>query len=140
MLRLFQAFQKEDIDPLQIQLQDISSLGQGLIQTAAKGTDTRKLEDDLEEVNTKWNTLNKKVGFFFVLSAYMVGFPHSFLFYFDVFCSAKSLWQFKSVLTQATTITTMCTPDCRAFCPTARGPVALWEIPGCAGVPAQLVD
>lgn len=44
-----------------MQLQDISSLGQGLIQTAAKGTSTKKLEDDLEEVNTKWNTLNKKV-------------------------------------------------------------------------------
>lgn len=139
MLCLFQAFQKEDIDPLQIQLQDISSLGQGLIQTAAKGTNTRKLEDDLEEVNTKWNTLNKKVVFF-VLLAYMVGFPPSFIFYFGVFCSAKSLWQFKLVLTQTTTITTMCTPDCRAFSPTARSPVALWEIPGCVGVPAQLAD
>lgn len=56
-----QAFQKEDIDPLQTQLQDINSLGQGLIQTAANGASTKKLEDDLEEVNTKWNTLNKKV-------------------------------------------------------------------------------
>lgn len=56
-----QAFQKEDIDPLQLQLQDINSLGQGLIQTAANGTRTKKLEDDLEEVNRKWNTLNKKV-------------------------------------------------------------------------------
>lgn len=46
---------------MQVHLQDINSLGQGLIQTAAKGTDTKKLEDDLEEVNTKWNTLNKKV-------------------------------------------------------------------------------
>lgn len=57
----FQAFQKDDIDPLQAQLQDINSLGQGLVQTAAKGTSTKKLEDDLEAVNTKWNTLNKKV-------------------------------------------------------------------------------
>lgn len=56
-----QAFQKEDIDPLQLQLQDINSLGEGLIQTAANGTRTKKLEDDLEEVNRKWNTLNKKV-------------------------------------------------------------------------------
>lgn len=56
-----QAFQKEDIDPLQTQLQDINSRGQGLIQNAAKGTSTKKLEDDLEGVNTKWNTLNKKV-------------------------------------------------------------------------------
>nr|XP_046257646.1 dystonin isoform X5 [Scatophagus argus] len=61
-LEAFKAFQKEDIDPLQTQLQDINSLGQGLIQTAAKGTSTKKLEDDLEEVNTKWNTLNKKIA------------------------------------------------------------------------------
>ncbi|XP_054456427.1 dystonin [Anoplopoma fimbria] len=61
-LEAFKAFQKEDIDPLQTQLQDISSLGQSLIQNAAKGTSTKKLEDDLEEVNTKWNTLNKKIA------------------------------------------------------------------------------
>ncbi|XP_034754636.1 dystonin isoform X5 [Etheostoma cragini] len=61
-LEAFKAFQKEDIDPLQTQLQDISSLGHGLIQNAAKGTSTKKLEDDLEEVNTKWNTLNKKIA------------------------------------------------------------------------------
>ncbi|XP_042357950.1 dystonin isoform X5 [Plectropomus leopardus] len=61
-LEAFKAFQKEDIDPLQTQLQDISSLGQGLIQNAAKGTSTKKLEDDLEDVSTKWNTLNKKIA------------------------------------------------------------------------------
>ncbi|XP_018545400.1 LOW QUALITY PROTEIN: dystonin [Lates calcarifer] len=61
-LEAFKAFQKEDIDPLQTQLQDINSLGQGLIQNATKGTSTKKLEDDLEGVNTKWNTLNKKIA------------------------------------------------------------------------------
>ncbi|KAM9345301.1 dystonin [Symphorus nematophorus] len=61
-LEAFKAFQKEDIDPLQTQLQDINSLGQSLIQTAGKGTSTKKLEDDLENVNTKWNTLNKKIA------------------------------------------------------------------------------
>ncbi|KAM9847860.1 microtubule-actin cross-linking factor 1 [Aulostomus maculatus] len=61
-LEAFKAFQKEEIDPLQTQLQDINSLGQGLIQNAAKGTNTKKLEDDLDDVNTKWNTLNKKVA------------------------------------------------------------------------------
>ncbi|XP_031697428.1 dystonin isoform X1 [Anarrhichthys ocellatus] len=61
-LEAFKAFQKEDIDPLKTRLQDISSLGQSLIQNAAKGTSTKKLEDDLEEVNTKWNTLNKKIA------------------------------------------------------------------------------
>ncbi|XP_071399790.1 dystonin-like [Centroberyx affinis] len=61
-LEAFKAFQKEEIDPLQTQLQDINSLGQGLIQNAAKGTSTKRLEDDLEDVNTKWNTLNKKIA------------------------------------------------------------------------------
>ncbi|XP_014915962.1 dystonin isoform X5 [Poecilia latipinna] len=56
------AFQKEDIDPLQTQLHDINSLGQGLIQNAAKGTSTKKIEDDLDGINSKWNTLNKKVA------------------------------------------------------------------------------
>ncbi|KAM4591380.1 dystonin isoform 1-T1 [Odontesthes bonariensis] len=61
-LEAFKAFQKEDIDPLQTQLQDINLVGQGLIQNAAKGTNTKKLEDDLEGVNSKWNTLNKKIA------------------------------------------------------------------------------
>uniref|UniRef100_A0A3B4WFJ4 Dystonin n=1 Tax=Seriola lalandi dorsalis TaxID=1841481 RepID=A0A3B4WFJ4_SERLL len=61
-LEAFKAFQKDDIDPLQTQLQDINSLGQGLIQNATKGTSIKKLEDDLEGVNTKWNTLNKKIA------------------------------------------------------------------------------
>ncbi|XP_069000932.1 dystonin isoform X3 [Embiotoca jacksoni] len=61
-LEAFKGFQKEAIDPLQTQLQDINSLGQGLIQNAAKGTSTKKLDDDLEGVNAKWNTLNKKIA------------------------------------------------------------------------------
>ncbi|XP_029926299.1 dystonin isoform X3 [Myripristis murdjan] len=61
-LEAFKAFQKDEIDPLHTQLQEINSLGQGLIQNAAKGTSTKRLEDDLEDVNTKWNTLNKKIA------------------------------------------------------------------------------
>ncbi|XP_077469506.1 dystonin isoform X8 [Stigmatopora argus] len=61
-LEAFKAFQKVDIDPLQTQLQDINSLSQGLIQNATRGTNTKKLEDDLEQINTKWNTLNKKIA------------------------------------------------------------------------------
>ncbi|KAM3862819.1 dystonin [Diretmus argenteus] len=61
-LEAFKVFQKEEIDPLQMQMQDINSLGQGLIQNAGKGTSTKGLEDDLEDVNTKWNTLNKKIA------------------------------------------------------------------------------
>lgn len=36
-------------------------LGQGLIQSASKNTSTDTLERDLEDVNTRWKTLNKKV-------------------------------------------------------------------------------
>ncbi|KAK6301543.1 hypothetical protein J4Q44_G00275960 [Coregonus suidteri] len=60
-LEAFKVFQKE-VDPLQSQLQDINWLGQGLIQNAAKGTSTKGLEHDLEDVNTRWNTLNKKIA------------------------------------------------------------------------------
>lgn len=42
-------------------MQDLNWIGQGLIQNAAKGTNTKALEEDLEDVNTRWNTLNKKV-------------------------------------------------------------------------------
>uniref|UniRef100_A0A8C7UVT7 Dystonin n=1 Tax=Oncorhynchus mykiss TaxID=8022 RepID=A0A8C7UVT7_ONCMY len=60
-LEAFKVFQKE-VDPLQGQLQDINWLGQGLIQNADKGTSTKGLEHDLEDVNTRWNTLNKKIA------------------------------------------------------------------------------
>ncbi|KAJ3610723.1 hypothetical protein NHX12_022814 [Muraenolepis orangiensis] len=57
-----QVFQKDEIDPLQTELQDINSLGQALIQSAAKGSCTQGLEEDLDHINTQWNTLNKKVA------------------------------------------------------------------------------
>ncbi|KAI5611574.1 dystonin [Silurus asotus] len=60
--RSSQVFQKETIESLQTQLQELNWLGQGLIQNASKGTSTKSLEHDLEEVNTRWNTLNKKVA------------------------------------------------------------------------------
>ncbi|XP_048863754.1 dystonin isoform X8 [Brienomyrus brachyistius] len=61
-LEAFKVFQKEEIEPLQAKLQDLNQLGQGLIQSAAKGTSTQGLERDLEDVNTRWNTLHKKVA------------------------------------------------------------------------------
>ncbi|XP_036071365.1 dystonin isoform X3 [Oryzias melastigma] len=61
-LEAFKALQKDNIEPLQTQIQDINSLGQSLIQNAAKGTSTKKLEDDLQDTNLKWNTLNKKIA------------------------------------------------------------------------------
>ncbi|KAM4042424.1 dystonin isoform 17-T17 [Anomaloglossus baeobatrachus] len=61
-LSIFTTFQKEEIEPLQARLQDVNWIGQGLVQSAAKNTSTQNLEQDLEEVNTRWNTLNKKVA------------------------------------------------------------------------------
>ncbi|XP_060608766.2 dystonin isoform X27 [Anolis sagrei] len=61
-LSAFKVFEKEAIEPLQVKQQEVNWLGQGLIQSAAKNTSTENLEHDLEDVNTKWKTLNKKVA------------------------------------------------------------------------------
>ncbi|XP_039595052.1 dystonin isoform X3 [Polypterus senegalus] len=61
-LDAFKVFQKEEIEPLQGKLQDVNWIGQGLIQSAAKTTNTQKLEQDLEDINMRCNTLNKKVA------------------------------------------------------------------------------
>ncbi|NWS45237.1 MACF1 factor, partial [Probosciger aterrimus] len=55
-------FQKEQVDPLQLKLQQVNGVGQGLIQSAGKNCDVQGLEHDMEEINTRWNTLNKKVA------------------------------------------------------------------------------
>uniref|UniRef100_A0A8C5XAK2 Uncharacterized protein n=1 Tax=Malurus cyaneus samueli TaxID=2593467 RepID=A0A8C5XAK2_9PASS len=57
-----QQFQKEQVDPLQVKLQQVNGVGQGLIQSAGKNCDVQGLEHDMEEINTRWNTLNKKVA------------------------------------------------------------------------------
>ncbi|XP_002918963.2 dystonin isoform X21 [Ailuropoda melanoleuca] len=61
-LDVFKVFQKEEIEPLQVKQQDVNWLGQGLIQSAAKSTSTQGLEHDLDNVNARWKTLNKKVA------------------------------------------------------------------------------
>uniref|UniRef100_A0A8C8SX39 Microtubule actin crosslinking factor 1 n=1 Tax=Pelusios castaneus TaxID=367368 RepID=A0A8C8SX39_9SAUR len=58
----FKMFQKEQVDPIQVKLQQVNGLGQGLIQSAGKNCDVQGLEHDMEEINTRWNTLNKKVA------------------------------------------------------------------------------
>ncbi|XP_039595753.1 microtubule-actin cross-linking factor 1, isoforms 1/2/3/5 isoform X3 [Polypterus senegalus] len=61
-LAMLKLFQKEQVDPIQPPLQHLNNVGQGLIQSAAKNSDTQGLEHDLEEINMRWNTLNKKVS------------------------------------------------------------------------------
>lgn len=65
-----QVFQKEEIEPLQVKQQDANWLGQGLIQSAANGTSTQTLEHDLDQVNSQWKTLNKKVTLLSLLCYY----------------------------------------------------------------------
>ncbi|XP_053769642.1 dystonin isoform X12 [Desmodus rotundus] len=61
-LNVFKAFQKEEIEPLLVTQQEVNWLGQALIQSAANSTSTQGLERDLDDVNTRWKTLNKKVA------------------------------------------------------------------------------
>lgn len=61
-LSLLKTFQKEQVDPLQLKLQQVNGLGQGLIQSAGKNCDVQGLEHDMEDINARWNTLNKKVS------------------------------------------------------------------------------
>ncbi|XP_036070195.1 microtubule-actin cross-linking factor 1 isoform X6 [Oryzias melastigma] len=61
-LQEFKAVEREQVDSIQPKLQHINAVGQGLIQSAAKHTDTQALEHDLEATNLRWNSLNKRVA------------------------------------------------------------------------------
>lgn len=61
---LLQAVEREQVDSIQPRLQHANAVGQGLIQSAAKHTDTQALEHDLETTNLRWNSLNKRVRSF----------------------------------------------------------------------------
>ncbi|XP_054619826.1 microtubule-actin cross-linking factor 1, isoforms 1/2/3/4 isoform X6 [Dunckerocampus dactyliophorus] len=61
-LQEFKALEREQVDGIQAKLQHVNAVGQGLIQSAAKQTDTRALEHDLESTNLRWNSLNKRVA------------------------------------------------------------------------------
>ncbi|XP_069572883.1 microtubule-actin cross-linking factor 1 isoform X17 [Brachyistius frenatus] len=61
-LQEFKAVEREQVDSIQPKLQHANAVGQGLIQSAAKHTDTQALEHDLESTNLRWNSLNKRVA------------------------------------------------------------------------------
>ncbi|XP_036411412.1 microtubule-actin cross-linking factor 1 [Megalops cyprinoides] len=61
-LQEFKALEREQVDSIQPRLQQVNAVGQGLIQSAAKHTDTQALEHDLETTNLRWNSLNKRVA------------------------------------------------------------------------------
>ncbi|XP_072561814.1 microtubule-actin cross-linking factor 1, isoforms 1/2/3/4/5 isoform X5 [Paramormyrops kingsleyae] len=58
----FKAVEREQVDSIQPRLQQVNAVGQGLIQSAAKDTDTQALEHDLDATNLRWNSLNKRVA------------------------------------------------------------------------------
>ncbi|NXD11395.1 MACF1 factor, partial [Nothocercus nigrocapillus] len=55
-------FQKDQMDPLQLKLQQVNGLGHGLIQSAGKNCNVRELKNSLEEINCRWNTLDRQVA------------------------------------------------------------------------------
>ncbi|KAB5530856.1 hypothetical protein PHYPO_G00134140 [Pangasianodon hypophthalmus] len=57
-----EAVEREQVDSIQPKLHYVNAVGQGLIQSAAKHTDTQALEHDLETTNLHWNSLNKRVA------------------------------------------------------------------------------
>ncbi|XP_075305600.1 microtubule-actin cross-linking factor 1 isoform X16 [Odontesthes bonariensis] len=61
-LQEFKAVEREQVERIQPKLQHVNAVGQGLIQSAAKHTDTQALEHDLETTNLRWNSLNKRVA------------------------------------------------------------------------------
>ncbi|XP_053719860.1 microtubule-actin cross-linking factor 1 isoform X20 [Synchiropus splendidus] len=61
-LKEFKAVERQQVDTIQPKLQHVNAVGQGLIQSAAKHTDTQALEHDLETTNLRWNSLNKRVA------------------------------------------------------------------------------
>ncbi|KAF1381943.1 hypothetical protein PFLUV_G00159260 [Perca fluviatilis] len=61
-LQEFKAVEREQVDSIQPKLQHVNAVGQGLIQSATKHTDTQALEHDLETTNLQWNSLNKRLA------------------------------------------------------------------------------
>ena len=56
-----QRLQKEEIDPLQKEVEQVNKSGQSLVQSAAVGVATGTLEEELETLNDNWAHLCEKV-------------------------------------------------------------------------------
>lgn len=109
------------MDSIQPKLQHVNAVGQGLIQSAAKDTDTQALEHDLESTNLQWNSLNKRVGVI-------------------VTVQLASLLLVLVLGRTSSPPPTCFSPGGRADRPAAGGPAALWEIPGCVGASPELAE
>lgn len=58
----FKNFIRNYVDPLAKKMDDILRKSNGLVQSAAPGVDTSKLEHDVDQVNNKWNGLKDKIN------------------------------------------------------------------------------
>ncbi|XP_067121200.1 microtubule-actin cross-linking factor 1-like isoform X10 [Centruroides vittatus] len=58
----FKTLCQKKIEPLKKNIEEVNKGGQGLIQSASSGISTTGLEQDLEKLNEKWNTLNEKLN------------------------------------------------------------------------------
>lgn len=58
----FKNFLKDQVDPLSRKMDDLKRKANGLIQSAAPGVDTSKLEQDVDALNNKWNDLKDKIN------------------------------------------------------------------------------
>lgn len=138
-----------------MKLQQVNGLGQGLIQSAGKNCDVQGLEHDMEEINARWNTLNKKASGQGVTSALgMEGLEKAHLnprFPCNLNAStnlAVVIWnwgggRWSVVIEKALSFLIMslciCDTGRTKDCTTAGGFVALWEVSRCLGAVAQLV-
>jgi len=57
-----QAFQKDKIEPVKKELEELRRSGQELIQSAASGVSTSDLELDIQTLNNTWSGLNDRVS------------------------------------------------------------------------------
>ena len=58
---MLQQLQKDEVDPLQREIEQVNKLGHGLVQSAALGVATDVIEEELEKLNDQWGHLNEKV-------------------------------------------------------------------------------
>ena len=58
----FRKLQKEEVEPLQKQVDAMNKAGQALIQSAAPGVSTAALDSDMDCLNDRWTLLNEKIS------------------------------------------------------------------------------
>ncbi|KAG8192780.1 hypothetical protein JTE90_019099 [Oedothorax gibbosus] len=57
----FKHYHKDRLEPLGKHIDNINKIGQGLIQSASPGVNTSVLEQDLDALNEKWNSLKQRM-------------------------------------------------------------------------------